>query len=91
MVRRSRVAHHAERVQIARGGRTAQVGSAAHVGNPAAEREPIEPPIARASTEDLKPVRVVKAHLDPPRSGKYWRSVIGDLSMKASEWRAGAS
>ena len=33
----------------------------------------------------------MKAHLDPPRSGKYWRSVIGDLSMKASEWRAGAS
>ena len=32
-----------------------------------------------------------KAHLDPPRSGKYWRSVIGDLSMQASEWRAGAS
>jgi hypothetical protein len=32
-----------------------------------------------------------KAHLDPPRSGKYWRSVIGDLGMKASEWRAGAS
>ena len=32
-----------------------------------------------------------KAHMDPPRSGKYWRSVIGDLSMKASEWRAGAS
>jgi hypothetical protein len=32
-----------------------------------------------------------KAHVDPPRSGKYWRSVIGDLTMKASEWRAGAS
>jgi hypothetical protein len=32
-----------------------------------------------------------RAHLDPPRSGKYWRSVIGDLSMRASEWRAGAS
>ena len=33
----------------------------------------------------------MKAHMDPPRSGKYWRSVIGDLSMMASEWRAGAS
>jgi hypothetical protein len=32
-----------------------------------------------------------RAHMDPPKSGKYWRSVVGDLSMKASEWRAGAS
>lgn len=31
-----------------------------------------------------------KAHMDPPKAGKYWRSVIGNLSMKASTWRTGA-
>ena len=30
-----------------------------------------------------------RAHLDPPRAGKYWRSVIGDLSMRASDFRSG--
>ncbi len=30
-----------------------------------------------------------RAHMDPPRSGKYWRSLIGDLSMRASEVRSG--
>jgi hypothetical protein len=29
------------------------------------------------------------AHLDPPKAGKYWRSVIGDLGLTAAEWRAG--
>jgi hypothetical protein len=29
-----------------------------------------------------------KAHMDPPRSGKYWRSLIGDLSMRASAFRS---
>ena len=61
-VRRDRVTHHAERVEIARGGRAAQVGATAHVGNPASEREPVEPPIARASAEDLETVRVVEGH-----------------------------
>lgn len=31
-----------------------------------------------------------KAHLDPPKAGKYWRSLIG-VSLKASTWRASAS
>ncbi len=30
-----------------------------------------------------------KAHLDPPQSGKYWRSAIGNLSLTAAQWRAG--
>jgi hypothetical protein len=30
-----------------------------------------------------------RAHLDPPRIGKYWRSVIGNLSLTATQWRAG--
>ena len=28
-----------------------------------------------------------RAHLDPPQSGKYWRSVIGHLALTASQWR----
>ena len=30
-----------------------------------------------------------RAHLDPPRAGKYWRSVIGTLELTAKQWRAG--
>ncbi|HET7168605.1 MAG TPA: hypothetical protein VFI69_05340 [Candidatus Limnocylindrales bacterium] len=30
-----------------------------------------------------------RAHLDPPLAGKYWRSVIGNLSLTAAQWRAG--
>jgi len=30
-----------------------------------------------------------KIHMDPPRIGKYWRSVIGDLRMTATEFRTG--
>jgi len=30
-----------------------------------------------------------RAHLDPPKAGKYWRSVIGYLALTAKEWRAG--
>ena len=30
-----------------------------------------------------------RAHLDPPRAGKYWRSLIGLLDLTASQWRAG--
>ena len=30
-----------------------------------------------------------RAHLDPPKAGKYWRSVIGSLALTAKEWRAG--
>ena len=30
-----------------------------------------------------------RAHLDPPQAGKYWRSVIGVLSLTAGQWRAG--
>jgi hypothetical protein len=30
-----------------------------------------------------------RAHLDPPRAGKYWRSVIGTLALTATQWRAG--
>jgi hypothetical protein len=28
-----------------------------------------------------------RAHMDPPRAGKYWRSVIGSLALTASQWR----
>jgi hypothetical protein len=31
----------------------------------------------------------MRAHMDPPKAGKYWRSVIGKLGMYASQWRAG--
>jgi hypothetical protein len=31
-----------------------------------------------------------KAHVDPPKAGKYWRSLIG-VSLKAATWRAGAN
>jgi hypothetical protein len=30
-----------------------------------------------------------KMHMDPPRAGKYWRSVIGDLRMSAAAFRGG--
>jgi hypothetical protein len=30
-----------------------------------------------------------RAHMDPPRAGKYWRSVIGVLGLTASQWRGG--
>ena len=30
-----------------------------------------------------------RAHLDPPQAGTYWRSVIGVLSLTASQWRGG--
>lgn len=30
-----------------------------------------------------------RAHMDPPRAGKYWRSVIGSLALTAGQWRAG--
>ena len=70
-VRRDRVAHHAERVQIARGRRAAQVGATAHVGNPASEREPVEPPIARASAEDLESVRVIEGHFHAQETRRF--------------------
>ena len=70
-VRRDRVAHHAERVEIARGGRAAQVGATAHVGNSASERKPVEPPIARASAEDLETVRVVEGHFHAQQTSRF--------------------
>jgi hypothetical protein len=30
-----------------------------------------------------------RAHMDPPKAGKYWRSVIGDLSLTAAQVRGG--
>lgn len=30
-----------------------------------------------------------RAHLDPPRVGKYWRALIGDLGLTAKEFRGG--
>ena len=30
-----------------------------------------------------------RAHMDPPQASKYWRSVIGNLSLTAAQWRAG--
>jgi hypothetical protein len=32
-----------------------------------------------------------KAHSDPPKAGKYWRSLIGNLTLKASTWRTSAT
>ena len=29
-----------------------------------------------------------RAYLDPPKAGKYWRSVIGNLALTAKQWRA---
>ncbi len=29
-----------------------------------------------------------RAHMDPPRAGKYWRSLVGDLGLTAAEWRS---
>ena len=53
---------------------------------------PIRRPAGRAtSTFDSTRTPGMRAHMDPPRAGKYWRSLIGYLSMNASEWRAGAS
>lgn len=31
----------------------------------------------------------MRLHMDPPKAGKYWRSVIGDLSLTAAAFRAG--
>jgi len=31
-----------------------------------------------------------RAHMDPPKAGKYWRSLIGKLTMPASSFRLGA-
>ena len=30
-----------------------------------------------------------RAHMDPPRAGKYWRAVSGDLQFTARQWREG--
>ena len=30
-----------------------------------------------------------RAHSDPPKAGKYWRSLIGNLTLTAKQWRAG--
>jgi hypothetical protein len=30
-----------------------------------------------------------RAHMDPPKPGKYWRSVIGSLALTAGQFRAG--
>jgi hypothetical protein len=30
-----------------------------------------------------------RAHLDPPKAGKYWRSLIGNLSLTATQVRGG--
>ena len=30
-----------------------------------------------------------RAHMDPPQAGKYWRAVVGSLTLTASAWRAG--
>jgi hypothetical protein len=32
-----------------------------------------------------------KAHLDPPKAGKYWRSLIGSLTLRTTTWRAGGA
>ncbi len=44
---------------------------------------------ARDFTFDSVRTPGTRAHMDPPREGKYWRSVIGDLSLPASSFRAG--
>ena len=30
-----------------------------------------------------------RVHMDPPKAGKYWRSLIGNLTLTATQWRAG--
>jgi hypothetical protein len=30
-----------------------------------------------------------RVHMDPPKAGKYWRSLIGNLALTATQWRAG--
>ena len=30
-----------------------------------------------------------RVHMDPPRAGKYWRSLIGSLTLTSAQWRAG--
>jgi hypothetical protein len=30
-----------------------------------------------------------RVHMDPPRIGKYWRSLIGNLTLTSAQWRAG--
>ena len=44
---------------------------------------------ARDFTVQLVADLWARAHMDPPKAGKYWRSVIGSLSLTASTWRAG--
>jgi hypothetical protein len=31
----------------------------------------------------------MKAHMDPPKAGKYWRSLIGKLTLTAAQFRGG--
>ena len=30
-----------------------------------------------------------RVHMDPPKSGKYWRSLVGNRSMTSIQFRAG--
>jgi hypothetical protein len=32
----------------------------------------------------------MRIHMDPPKYGKYWRSVVGNLNLLAGQWRASA-
>ena len=32
----------------------------------------------------------MRIHMDPPQRGKYWRSIVGNLSLLATQWRASA-
>jgi hypothetical protein len=44
---------------------------------------------ARDFTFTSKRTTWARAHMDPPKSGKYWRSAIGSLGLRAATWRAG--
>ncbi len=32
----------------------------------------------------------MRIHMDPPQRGKYWRSIVGNLNLLATQWRASA-
>ncbi|HEY7700931.1 MAG TPA: hypothetical protein VIB02_01375 [Candidatus Limnocylindrales bacterium] len=44
---------------------------------------------ARDFTFTSKRTYWARARMDPPKSGKYWRSAIGSLTLSAGTWRAG--
>ena len=51
-----------------------------------------EPSLRQRRTRLLLQVRRTswaRVHMDPPKAGKYWRSLIGNLALTSTQWRAG--